>query len=333
MKRKAIALVSGGIDSLLAARIVKDQGVEVQGIAFVMAAASTDINKTKANIEAAAEGAGIPVKVIDISEEFLDIINSPEHGYGSNINPCIDCKIFMMRKAKEMMEEEGAGFIVTGEVLGERPMSQNRRSLDLIQEKSSLGNLLLRPLSAKLLEPTLPEEEGMVDREKLLEIRGRSRKPQLALAEQLGIKKFSAPGTSCLLTDPEFSRKVKDLMRHGELDLKALALVKSGRYFRATSGAQIVVGRDEKENGNLLSLKEEKDVIVRLNDVLPGPYALVRGSKITDEDIQEAAALVISHSKSREDETVDIQFWTDDKEIKDMTASPLTKQEVEKLKV
>lgn len=331
MNKKAIALVSGGLDSLLAAKVIKEQGIEVLGVAFVMSVASTDIGNAAGKIQEAGGEAGISVRVIDISEEFLSVLEAPKHGYGSNINPCIDCKIFMMRKAKKIMEEEGASFVITGEVLGERPMSQNRKSLDLIKKESSLGERLLRPLSAKLLEETLPEKEGIVDREGLLDISGRSRKPQLALARKYGIQKFSAPGTSCLLTDPGFAGKMKDLMDKGILTLDEVALLKCGRQFRLDDETKAVVGREEKDNDALVALKKENDIIFRLANEAPGPYALLRG-RAGGGNIEKTAALVVSHSRYKEGD-VPVEFWSDEEDRKTVKARALVKEEIEELKV
>ncbi|MGB3112500.1 MAG: hypothetical protein WBB84_05960, partial [Candidatus Omnitrophota bacterium] len=232
VKRKAVALISGGLDSLLAAKLVQEQGIEVQGVAFVMSVASTSVRDFSHNVHIASNEAGIPVKIVDISKEFLNILKSPKHGYGSNMNPCIDCKIFMLRKAWEVMKEEGADFVVTGEVLGERPMSQRRDALNIIRKSSSLDGYLLRPLSAKLLDETIPEKEGVVDRERLLDIEGRSRKRQFELARKYGIKKFFPPAGGCLLADPIFAKKVKDLIDTDSLAIKNIDLLKYGRHFR-----------------------------------------------------------------------------------------------------
>ncbi len=331
MTTKTIALISGGLDSLLAAKVVQEQGVEVQGIAFVMSAASTDIEKTADSIRDAAEDAGIRVRVIDISKEFLSVLGKPRHGYGGNINPCIDCKIFMLKRAKEIMEDEGASFIITGEVLGERPMSQNRKSLDLIQEQSGVGEYLLRPLSAKLMEETVPEKEGLVDREKLLDIQGRSRKPQLALATHYGIKKFSALGVSCLLTDPLFSAKVKDLMKAGLLDLHNISLLKFGRHFRLAPGTKVIVGRDEKENEALEAHKKDNETALWMEKD-PGPYVLLQGAQ-TPENIAKAASLAVGHSKRKKDKGIEVQLLEVGKEVRTILADPLGENDIEQLRI
>ncbi len=270
MKKKAIALVSGGLDSLLAAKVIMEQGIRVEGVVFLMPFASRDIREYTERVRQSADEADIPIKFIDMSEEFLGILKSPNHGYGANLNPCIDCKILMLKLAKEIMERENAGFIITGEVLGERPMSQRKDALDIIRKKSSLNGYLLRPLSAKLLEETVPEAEGVVDRRRLLDLSGRGRSKQLALAKKYSLTKFFAPSGGCLLTDKIFARKLKDLMDSDTLDFNNIALLKCGRHFRLGKDTKTIVGRDEKDNMVLLELKQKKDVVIRLKDD-PGP--------------------------------------------------------------
>lgn len=329
---KAVALISGGLDSLLAAKVVQEQGIEVLGVAFIMSIAVSDPEKASGSILEAAKAAGIPTRVIDVSDEFLAIVKSPKHGYGSQVNPCIDCKIFMMKRAREIMEEEGASFMITGEVLGERPMSQNRQSLDVIKQESSVDEYLLRPLSAKLLEETIPEKEGMVDRKKLLDIQGRSRKPQLALAKKYGITKFSAPGTSCLLTDPQFADKVKDLLDHDAVTLENITILKTGRHFRLDEKTKVVVGRNEEENTKLHELKAPADVIITMPEELPGPDALLKG-EVTDEAVQMAAALVLAHSKFKDAGEMTIEYMDSSNEKKPVTAKPVDKKTTNSLRI
>jgi len=275
MKRKAIALISGGLDSLLAARVIMEQGIEVQGVCFVMSFASKNIKSFIDNVKEASSLAKIPVEIVDFAEEFLEVVKNPKHGYGANINPCIDCKIFMLQKAKSLMDKYDAGFIVTGEVLGERPMSQRRAALNIIQKQSTLEGLLLRPLSAKLMKETLPEEEGVVDRAKLLDMKGRGRKKQFALAEELGITKYFAPAGGCLLTDPRFTDRLQDLIVRDMMDEKEIKLLKYGRHFRLDEKTKVVVGRNEEENDALLRIKNNDDVGFVLHEKV-GPYVLLR---------------------------------------------------------
>ena len=331
MKKRAIALISGGIDSILAAKVIMDQGIEVLGISFVIGFASKEDRTFEEHARKTAAEIGLSLKIIDISEEFLELLRAPRHGYGANINPCIDCKILMLKKAKNIMEDEGYGFIVTGEVLGERPMSQRRDALNMIIRDSGLKGYLLRPLSAKLLDETAPEKEGVVDRARLLDIKGRSRKPQMALAEKYGIKHIAQPAGGCLLTDPGFTARVKDLMTHGQLDNDNTQLLKVGRHFRLDPATKVAIGRDEKENDRLLGLKKENDAILRLVED-PGPYAILRGD-ISAENLQKAAALVAGHSKKKNDPEVAVEWWVTDGGIKTLTVNPTSKETIEKIRI
>jgi len=275
MKIKALVLVSGGLDSLLAARLVKAQGLEVTGVHFKIPFCKLDIKKSLPDI-------GIKIIEVDLGEEFLRLIQGPRYGFGSNMNPCIDCKILMFTKAREWMVSLGASFIVTGEVLGQRPMSQNKQALSLIKRASGLDDLLLRPLSARLFAPSLPERQGWVDREKLLDFNGRMRTPQMRLAQKLGIAKYANPAGGCLLTDPCFSRRLKELLGHGELNLENLELLKVGRHFRIGKNSRLAVGRNKDENELLMRLACPGDYLFHPQDDLAGPFSLARGSFAED---------------------------------------------------
>jgi len=331
VNKKAIALISGGLDSLLAAKVVMGQGIEVLGVVFVMQFASRDVQVFREHVQDAAASAGIPVKFVDISKEFFEVLKAPRYGYGSNLNPCIDCRILMLGLAKKIMREEGAGFVITGEVLGERPMSQRKEALNMIAKRSSLEGYLLRPLSAKLFKETVPEEQGIIDRTKLLDITGRSRQRQLNLAGEYGLHRFFAPAGGCLLTDPIFARKLKDLMSKGSLTMDDAALLKYGRHFRLDDETKAVVGRNEKDNREMQVLKKEDDVMLRLKGA-PGPYTLLRG-KTSLENLEKAASLVVSHSRSKNMDGSAIEFWADEKDRKPLIAGPMARDEIERLRV
>jgi tRNA U34 2-thiouridine synthase MnmA/TrmU len=284
---KALALISGGLDSLLAARVVKDQGVEVVGVHFKIPFCKLDVKKDFC-------GAGIELLEFDLGSDFLSLIRNPRYGFGSNMNPCIDCKILMFARAKELLGELKADFVVTGEVLGQRPMSQNRQSLMLIRQRSGLDDLLLRPLSAHLLEPSLPERKGWVRREKLLDFNGRVRTPQMKLAKELGIYGYSYPAGGCLLTDPCFSKRLEEMISHGELDIDNLALLKLGRHFRIGDKAKLVVGRDERENGALEEIAKTDDYLFSPQDDLAGPVSLARG-ELTGEMINLSSQITSAY--------------------------------------
>lgn len=330
-KVKAIALISGGLDSTLAARVVMDQGIEVQGVCFVIGFASKDNKAFERGVRERAEKCGIPIKVIDVSKEFIEVLSAPRHGYGANINPCIDCKTFMLKRAGAMMKKEGYDFLITGEVLGQRPMSQRRDALNIIRKDSGLDGYLLRPLSAKLLEETIAEKNGLVDRAKLLELRGRSRKPQMELAKKYGMEDFAQPAGGCLLTDPGFAARLKDLMENSGLSMADIALLKVGRHFRLDKRTKAVVGRDEKENDLILSLKKEQDAVLQLVED-PGPCALLRGD-ISAENLKKAAVLVVSHSRKKTQASAEVEWWVREKETTTVTVSPLNIKEIEKIRI
>ena len=288
MKIKALALVSGGLDSLLAAKLIKDQGIEVIGVHFKIPFCKLDIRKSLPDI-------GIKLLEFDLGVDFLSLISNPRYGFGSNMNPCIDCKILMFTKAKELLPELRADFIVTGEVLGQRPMSQNKQALRLIKQRSGLEDLLLRPLSAQFFPPSLAERVGWVKREKLLNFNGRIRTPQMQLAKKLGISNYANPAGGCLLTDPCFSKRLEELLRHKELDLDNLALLKVGRHFRIEKNSRLVVGRDEGENRLLAQLAKSGDYLFSPQKDLAGPTSLFRGP-ITQELIDLSSQITSAYS-------------------------------------
>lgn len=277
---KAIALISGGLDSTLAARLIQELGIEFVALNTVSPFCLCNRSSSNSCLHGASSVAktlGLKLISIDVTDEFLEIVKRPRHGYGSNMNPCIDCRILLFKKAKEAMEKEGALFVITGEVLGQRPMSQKLNTMRLIERESGLSGLVLRPLSARVLEPTIAEKQGWVTRDKLLAINGRGRKEQIALAIKLGINDYPCPSGGCLLTDPQFSKRLKDLMKYGQLNLEDVRLLKIGRHFRLNDTAKLVVGRDEKENEKLLNLSRQNDYIFMPTDELAGPTSLGRG--------------------------------------------------------
>ena len=305
---KAIALLSGGLDSTLAARLVLDQGIELEALNFMTVFCTcTNRGATCLASQKAVETLGIPLKVFNVSEEYLDVVKNPRHGYGSNMNPCIDCRIFMLKKAKAYMEESGGSFIVTGEVLGQRPMSQRRDAMRLIEKEAGLEGLILRPLSAKFLPVTIPEKEGWVDRGKLLDIQGRSRKPQMKLAEQFNIHDYPCPAGGCLLTDPGFARRIKDLMDHEYgFSLNDVHLFKFGRHFRLSPKVKLVVGRNEEENQKIETFSLAGDVLLKTVSY-PGPFSLLRGGANSSE-LDKAAAITVRYSKAKELDKVEVIY-------------------------
>ncbi len=292
-KKRALGLFSGGLDSMLAAAVLRDQGIEVAGVTFV-----TPFFGPERARESAAH-LDIPLIEEDITEIYYPLLVAPPHGFGSRHNPCIDCHILMLRQAGGLMESRGFDFLFTGEVLGQRPMSQHRGSLILVARESGYQELVLRPLSAKLLAPTQPELLGWVDREKLLDISGRSRKCQMELASRLGITKYPSPAGGCLLTDPGYASRLKELLARTERPSRRdLELLKWGRHFRLPGGAKVVVGRTHKENEAVSRLLESHDLVLRVQG-FPGPLVLVSGASDL-RGMEEAAVLAASYSDAPE---------------------------------
>ncbi len=279
---RAIGLFSGGLDSILAVRLLADQDVEILAVSFVTPFFGSE------RAERAAGELGVPFRPVDITEDHLALVRNPRHGYGRNMNPCIDCHALMLKTAAGIMEQEGYDFLFTGEVLGERPKSQNRTALDIVAKESGFPDLVLRPLSAKLLEPTRPEREGLIDRDRLLDISGRSRKRQMALAEAFGITEYPTPAGGCLLTDPIYSKRLRELWDHDpDATADDVGLLSLGRHLRLTSETKLVLGRNQGENEKLRNLFRPGDVRMFVLGV-PGPVGLLRGA--ADDELKRLAA-------------------------------------------
>jgi tRNA-uridine 2-sulfurtransferase len=293
MQKKALALLSGGLDSTLAVKVMLDQGIAVEALNFTSPFCTCTSKNAGCKSEAVrvAEEFGIPIKVMNKGIEYLEIVRQPRHGYGKGMNPCIDCRIFLLRKAKEYMAECGADFVITGEVLGQRPMSQRRDTLRVIERESGLEGLLLRPLSAKHFKPTIPEQEGWVDREKLLAIQGRSRKDQMQLASDLDVKNYPCPAGGCLLTELSFVSKIRDVFDHAdELNLRDFRLLKLGRHFRIGPRTKVLVGRDDAENEVLGHAVQPGEAAIRWIDG-GSPLGVVTGHQ--DEELLATAARIL----------------------------------------
>jgi tRNA U34 2-thiouridine synthase MnmA/TrmU len=331
---KAIALLSGGLDSTIAARVIMEQGVELEALNFMTVFCTcTNRGATCLASQKAVETLGIPLKVFNVSEEYLGVVKHPQHGYGRNMNPCIDCRIFMLKKAKAYMEESGAVFIVTGEVLGQRPMSQRKDAMHLIEKEAGLEGLILRPLSAKVLTVTIPEREGWVDREKLLNISGRSRKPQIELADHYGIHDYPCPAGGCLLTDPGFAKRMKDLMVYDpQFSLNDVHLLKMGRHFRFSNGVKLVVGRNEEENQKIQTFAQGEDILLKVSS-FPGPLSLLRG-KLNEGDIEKAAAITVHYGKGKDLGKIEVTYkGADEDHHQSLSVSPISRGEIERLMI
>jgi tRNA U34 2-thiouridine synthase MnmA/TrmU len=296
-ERRALALISGGLDSQLAAKLVSNQGVEVVGVNY-RTGFTTEENQGQ--FDSIERDLGIEIRRPRVDEEdYLDLIKSPEHGYGSAMNPCIDCRALVFQEAKSYMEEISADFVVTGEVLGQRPMTQRHEPMETLKKNSGLGDRLLRPLSAKLLPPTLPEEKGWVNREELLDIEGRSRTVQLELAEEFGIEHYSQPAGGCLLTEKEFGHRLQELFAmkgRKEVTVDDVKLLRHGRHFRLADDAKAIIGRNKEENHHLSEF--ESDFWRLRVSEFPGPLTLVT-KNATDEELAVAARLTARYSQGR----------------------------------
>jgi len=338
-QKKAVALISGGLDSLLAAKVMLEQGVHVEGINFYTgfcveghthAIRKKDKAKPKRNNALwSAEMLGIKLHIIDIIEEYKQVLLNPKHGYGANMNPCLDCKIFMVGKAKEWALENGFDFIITGEVIGQRPMSQRKETMPVISAESGADDLLLRPLCAKNLPETLPEREGWVNRDELHDFSGRTRKPQMALAEKFGFVDYAQPaGGCCFLTDKAYSVKLTDLWAsRGKRDYEIddIMLLKVGRHIRPKPNFKLIVAREEGENNFLQGYKKQFITLRTMSH--KGPLTLLDGS-VNDGDFELAARIVARFSQGRDAELVDVEV-TENGVSKNISVKPFAADEIQ----
>lgn len=293
-KVKAVALYSGGLDSTLAILQMMKYGVEVEAITFMthFGCDASDRSTCGHDPYPAAEKFGFKVKLAHLGEKFIEIVKNPRYGHGRNMNPCIDCRLVMLAEAKEYMATAGGQFVITGEVLGQRPMSQRRFTLDLIAKNCGLEGRLVRPLCGRLLPSTVPEKEGLILREWLLDIEGRSRKRQMALAEEFGLTEYPNPAAGCLLTDERYSDRLRDLLKYNpDPDFNDLNLLRVGRHFRLSERAKLVVGRNERENDLIESLRRPDDCIMEVLE-FGSPIGLLRGE--ADQTVMKTAASVVA---------------------------------------
>ena len=290
---KGLSLMSGGLDSQLAVRVLQDAGALVEAVCFSTPFFGISAARTAAN------ALGVKLHIVDFTDDEISLLENPPHGFGGAMNPCIDCHALMIRRAGELMAKLGYDFVATGEVQGQRPMSQNKQALGIVEKCSGLKGRLVRPMSAKLLEPTIPELEGKIDREKLLDISGRSRDRQIALAAQFGIVNYPSPAGGCKLTEEGFCRKLKDLKDHEGLgDRRLVVLLLTGRRFRLPDGSSVILGRDRVENERLrfLAARLPSSVLV-VDHTVPGPTALVPVVK-SEADFEMARGIVRAWSRN-----------------------------------
>jgi tRNA-specific 2-thiouridylase len=337
--RKAVALISGGLDSMLAAKVILDQGIRVEGINFFTgfcveghthAIRNKDRDRPKRNNALwVAEQLGIKLHIIDIIEEYKDIVANPRHGYGANLNPCLDCKIFMVQKAREWIDRHGFDFIITGEVVGQRPKSQRKVTMPVIASESGADDLLLRPLCARRLPETRPEREGWVDRDRLFAFQGRSRKPQIALAELFGFEDYAQPaGGCCFLTDAQYSNKLADLWRtRGDrrYELDDIMLLKVGRHLRPRPHFKMIIGREDGENRFLEGYRKQFTHLTIASH--NGPLVLIDGAA-ADEDLELAAQIAARFSQGRHAECVDVEIHTADGGTVTLRVAPIAGDQI-----
>ncbi len=316
---KAIGMFSGGLDSLLAIKLIKDQGIDVDVLHYDIGFESLHLDRQIKHKAAELDRAdierklGIAIQDIDVTDAFLNVVLHPKHGYGSEMNPCIDCKIFMLQQAKAYMDAHQAQFIFTGEVVGQRPMSQQLHTMRLIEQCSGLRGYLLRPLSAKILEPTIPEQQGWVDRERLLGISGRGRHPQLALARQYDLS-FQQPAGGCLLNDPHFSFRLNELLAHTPeplLTTTDVMLLKLGRHFRLADNLKIIVGRHEVDN-DLLAQYAAGRWTATARDIV-GPLVVIVGEP-SDADFERIAQITVKYTKAKHADSATVDFVRDNEQ-------------------
>jgi tRNA-uridine 2-sulfurtransferase len=338
-QRKAVALVSGGLDSMLAVKVIQEQGIHVEGLnlftGFCVEGHTHAIRKIHAekrkrnNALWVAEQLGIRLHIIDVVEPYKDVVLNPKHGYGQHMNPCLDCKGFMVGKAREWMQAHDFDFIITGEVIGQRPKSQLSAAMPVIAEESGAGERLLRPLSARLMPETLPEREEWVDRAQLHGWHGRSRRPQMQLAEHFGFTEYAQPaGGCCFLTDANYTLKLKDLWSaRGErrYELDDIMLLKVGRHLRPRPGYKLIIAREDGENQFLNGYRKQFTYLRTLSH--PGPLTLVDG-ELTENDVVLAARLTARFSKGRDAPSVDVEVVTPDGNARQIPVQPMPADDI-----
>ena len=302
---RALALFSGGLDSVLAMKIVKDLGIEVIAVNIHTGfGATTDRMEHMQNM---CDQIGVELKVLDLREEFLDeVLFDPKYGYGKNFNPCIDCHGFMFRYTGQLLKKYDANFMISGEVVGQRPMSQNKDALNNVKKLSEVDDLIVRPLSAKLLPITKPERENWIDREKLLDISGRSRSRQLQLAKDIGLENFEPPAGGCLLTEIQFSNKLRDFVANDNLEINDINTLKAGRHLRLPNGAKLIIGRNKDDNEFLKNTISNKYLKGKILDAT-GPLCLI-DKQATQDDKELAASIIITYGKTELDKEYEVDF-------------------------
>jgi len=318
----ALALFSGGLDSLLAVKLVEQQGIKVIPVCF-----ESPFFSCKKAIQTGKKN-NIFVNVVRLEQDYLEMIHDPKHGYGKNMNPCIDCHAFMYKKLGDMLEQYNADFLISGEVLGQRPMSQHMNGLNAVAKWSGYKDMIVRPLSQKLLPDTKPIREGWIDKNLLLDLQGRNRIPQIALAEKFGISEYPTPAGGCLLTDPGYSKRLKDLKDHTMFDLKFITFLNVGRQFRLDDSTKLIIGRNQNDNEYLQKLIEQdavlKDIVIKAKDI-PGPIGVLQSREnVISDDMMKLAAEIIVRYISKASDTVTVEVKLPDGFIREIGVNKRT---------
>jgi len=326
---RALAMISGGLDSILAAKLIKEQGIEVIGICFK----SYFFNEE--NAKRMTKQIGIKLEVVDFSKEHFEMVKNPSHGWGKNMNPCIDCHSMMMRYSGDLLEKFNADFIITGEVLNQRPMSQNKSALNIVKKQSGFSEKILRPLCAKNLDPTPMELNGLVDREKLLNISGRSRKAQMELADKWGIKDYPSPAGGCKLTEPNYSIRLKELVERKEsIKEKDIHLLKYGRHFITDDKTKIIVTRTGEEGEKIKELLNKNDIMFLTSKYNGAMVIIPEGNVPTENDIMIACRIAVRYSKGKDENEVEVKFGQVSTDFKNKRIDDcITQEELDKYNI
>jgi len=322
---KALALFSGGLDSVLAMKLIKDQGVEVVAVNINIGFGSTSDRLD--HMKNMCNQIGVQLEVLDLRELYLDeVLFDPKYGYGKNFNPCIDCHGFMFRYTGKLLEKFDASFMISGEVMGQRPMSQRKDAMEQVKKLSNFDDIIVRPLSAKLMPETKPEIEGWIDREKLLDISGRSRDRQLQIAKEIGLEDFESPGGGCLLTDIQFSNRLRDFVDNDKLEVNDIDTLKAGRHLRLPDGAKLIIGRHQEDNEKLKQTNSDKYYKARMTDAT-GPLSLMQ-KDASEDDLALAAQLIVTYGKTNIDQTYNVKFFDENDNGKTVQATKFPTKEI-----
>ena len=324
---RALALFSGGLDSTLAMKLIVDQGIEVIAVNINIGFGST-VDRSE-HMKYMCDQIGVKLEILDLRELYLkEVLFDPKYGYGKNFNPCVDCHGFMFRYTGQLLEKFDANFMISGEVIGQRPMSQRKDAMENVKSLSNYDDLIVRPMCAKLLEPSKPEREGWIDREKLLDINGRNRQRQLDMAKEIGLKDFESPGGGCLLTEVQFSNRLRDFVDNDTLEVEDIDTLKAGRHLRLPNGAKLIIGRHQEDNEKLKNTTSKKYYKARILDAT-GPFSLL-DKKATQEEKELAATFIVTYGKTEVNKNYTVIFEDEDGSFTQEGQKLSTKDEISK---